>query len=165
MKIRPEARSDEEAISALITAAFVEAEHSGGNEAEIVTALRDSGSLSLSLVAVEDDRVVGHVAFSPVVIDGHDEGWFGLAPVAVLPQHQRKGIGHALIEAGLQRLRQDGAAGCVVLGDPDYYRRFGFEVDAALRLEGVPPEYFQLLPFRQRSCQGTVGFHPAFGVG
>jgi putative acetyltransferase len=105
MQIRPEARCDEEAISAVITAAFLQAVHSGGNEAEIVVALRSAASLAVSLVATESDSVVGHVAFSPVLIQGQDEGWFGLAPVAVLPLHHRRGVGCALIEAGLARLR------------------------------------------------------------
>ena len=147
MQIRPEAPSDEEAISAVINAAFLEAEHRGGNEAQVVLDLRGAGGLAISLVAIENDRIVGHVAFSPVMIDGENKGWFGVAPVAVLPLHHRKGIGSALIEAGLARLRAEGAAGCVVLDEPTYYARFGFSADATLRLEGVPPEYFQRLSF------------------
>jgi putative acetyltransferase len=165
MEIRSERPSDVAAISAVITAAFLEVEHSGGNEAEIVAALRDAGSLAVSLVAVENDRILGHVALSPVAVDGRDEGWFGLAPVAVLPQHQRKGIGRALIEAGLATLREKGAPGCVVLGDPAYYGRFGFEADPAFYLEGVPPEYFQRLSLGAAARGGRVNFHPAFGVG
>jgi putative acetyltransferase len=165
VQIRPEAPSDEDAISTVITAAFRHAEHSGGNEAEIVAALRSTESLAVSLVATLDDSIVGHIAFSTVLIDGMDEGWFGLAPVAVLPEHHRKGIGSALVEAGLAHLRSVGASGCVVLGDPSYYARFGFVVDSALRLEGVPPEYFQAVRFRQRSWQGKVNFNAAFGVG
>jgi putative acetyltransferase len=165
VQVRPEAPSDEHAIWGVITAAFLQAEHRGGNEAEIVAAMRSAGSLAVSLVATVDDSVVGHIAFSTVLIDGMDDGWFGLAPVAVLPEYHRMGIGSALIEAGLAQLRSEGAWGCVVLGDPSYYGRFGFVADAALRLEGVPPEYFQAVRFREPPCRGKVDFHPAFGVG
>ena len=164
MQIRAEIAADEEAISSLITAAFRGAEHSGGNESEIVDKLRQAGSLTVSLVAIEDLRIVGHVAFSPVKIDGHSDGWFGLGPVAVAPGHQRHGIGTALIEAGLATLRTEGAAGCVVLGDPAYYARFGFAADAEFCLQGVPPQYFQRLSFRKRAHGGVVEYHPAFGI-
>lgn len=165
MNIRPETPADEAAISTVITAAFLEAEHSGGNEARIVATLRAAESLTVSLVATEHERVVGHVAFSPVTIDGQKEGWFGLGPVAVLPDRERNGIGSALIEAGLALLRADGSTGCVVLGEPAYYRRFGFASDPNLRLAGVLPEYFLRLLFKNQPCSGLVQYHPAFDVG
>jgi putative acetyltransferase len=157
--------ADEAAIASVITAAFLEAEHSGGNEADIVEALREASSLTLSLVATEDATIVGHVAFSPVTVDGRSEGWFGLGPVAVVPDRQRQGIGGALIEAGLRELRAQGSRGCVVLGDPAYYRRFGFRADPNLRLAGAPVGYFQRLPFKEQPCGGLVNYHPAFDVG
>ena len=102
MEIRPEIPSDEKAIAELITAAFLEAEHSGGNEARIVDALRKSGSLSVSFVATENGKIVGHVAFSPVTIDDRGDGWFGLGPVAVVPDRQGEGVGSAAdIDAGM----------------------------------------------------------------
>jgi len=165
MHIRSETSSDEEAISALITTAFLEAEHSGGDEAEIVEALRRAGKLAVSLVATQDQSILGHVGFSPVLINGKDLGWFGLAPVAVMPGHQRKGIGTALIKAGLTTLNEKGASGCVVLGEPAYYSRFGFIADPALQLAGIPPEYFLRVALRGQPCSGKVLFHPAFGVG
>jgi putative acetyltransferase len=165
MHIRSETSSDEEAISALITTAFLEAEHSGGDEAEIVEALRRAGKLAVSLVATQDQSILGHVGFSPVLINGKDLGWFGLAPVAVMPGHQRKGIGTALIKAGLTTLNEKGASGCVVLGEPAYYSRFGFIADPALQLPGIPPEYFLRVALREQPCSGKVLFHPAFGVG
>jgi putative acetyltransferase len=125
MEIRPEIPSDEKAIAELITAAFLEAEHSGGNEARIVDALRKSGSLSVSFVATENGKIVGHVAFSPVTIDDRGDGWFGLGPVAVVPDRQGEGVGSALIEAGLAELRAAGSKGCVVLGEPAYYSPSG----------------------------------------
>jgi len=93
METRPERRGEEEAIGALIRAAFAGAAHSGGNEAAIVAALRRAGCLALSLVAVEGEAIVGHCAFSPVTIDGRSGGWFGLGlgPVAVQPERQRRG--------------------------------------------------------------------------
>jgi putative acetyltransferase len=162
MQIRSECPGDGEAISRVITAAFLEAEHRGGNEAEIVDRLRDEESLAVSLVATEGDMIVGHVAFSTVTIDGRTEGWFGLGPVSVVPDRQRHGIGSALIEAGLARLREQGENGCVVLGDPAYYRRFGFATDAHLVLPGVPAEYFQRLSFKEQPCSGVVNYHSAF---
>lgn len=164
MAIRSEVPADAQAISTVITAAFLEAEHSDGNEAKIVEALREARSLTVSLVATEHDQIVGHVAFSPVTVDGRSYGWFGLGPIAVVPNRKGEGIGSALIEAGLNGLRARGACGCVVLGDPAYYRRFGFEVDPKLRLAGVPAEYFQRLIFDGQGCAGLVKYHAAFHV-
>jgi putative acetyltransferase len=163
--IRPEIPADAAAISSVITSAFLEAEHSGGNEAAIVDKLREAASLSVSLVATENDRIVGHVAFSPVTVDGRSEGWFGLGPVAVVPERQGHGIGSALIEAGVDQLRVRSSRGCVVLGEPAYYGRFGFVHEANLSLHGVPPEYFQSLMFQEQPCAGLVKYHPAFGIG
>jgi putative acetyltransferase len=165
VNIRPETPADEAAISSLITAAFLEAEHSGGNEARIVEVLREANSLTVSLVAIEDDRIIGHVAFSPVTVDGRDQGWFGLGPVAVIPDRQGEGVGSALIEAGLARLRARGSSGCVVLGEPAYYLRFGFAADPNLRLAGVPADYFQTLKLNDQRCAGLVNYHPAFDIG
>jgi putative acetyltransferase len=162
--IRPEIPADGAAISTLITSAFLTAEHSGGNEAVIVDKLREAASLSVSLVATENERIVGHVAFSPVTVDGRSEGWFGLGPVAVVSDRQRHGIGSALIEAGLTQLRVRGSRGCVVLGEPGYYRRFGFVQDPNLHLAGVPPEYFQALRFDEQPGGGLVKYHSAFDV-
>lgn len=167
MPIRPEQPGDTHAIRALTTAAFATAPHSSGTEAAIVDGLRAVGALTLSLVAVAGDAgptaILGHVAFSPVTIDGADCGWFGLGPVSVRPDRQRGGIGSGLIREGLRRLRAMGAGGCVVLGDPAYYGRFGFAADPALVLEGVPPEYFMRLGFGAEAPAGAVRYHAAFG--
>lgn len=162
MIIRPERPSDAAAIRSLVTAAFTGAPHSSGTEAAIVDALRDAGALTLSLVAAERDNIIGHAAFSPVAIDRSPDGWFGLGPVAVRPGRQHGGIGRALIAEGLRQLRERGAEGCVVLGDPAYYGRFGFRADPALRYPGVPAVYFQRLAFDGDSPAGTVAYHPAF---
>jgi putative acetyltransferase len=162
--VRPEQSGDESEIRELIEAAFGGAEQSSGTEARIVDALRSAGALEVSLLAIDRGVTVGHAAFSLVRIDGRDTGWFGLGPVAVLPHHQGSGIGAALIEAGLAELRASGAGGCVVLGDPGYYARFGFKPEPDLRYPGPPPEYFQALRFDGAAPSGAVAYHPAFGV-
>ena len=162
--IRAERAGDEHAIAALITETFATAPHSSGTEAKIVEDLRAAGALTVSLVAEQDGRIVGHIAFSPVTVAGEDRGWFGLGPVAVLPKHQAKGIGSALIEAGLAQLRDLGATGCVLLGDPAYYRRFGFGADPRLTFEGPPPEYFQALRLGDDAAEGEVAYQPAFAA-
>ncbi len=162
--IRAETPEDVDAIGVVTRAAFAGAAHSSGTEGAIVEALREAGALKLSLVAVQGGAVVGHIAFSPVTIEGRSIGWFGLGPVSVRPDRQRGGVGAALIEAGLDRLRRGGAAGCVVLGDPGYYRRFGFAADARLRYPQAPAAYFQRLAFAGPPPTGTVAYHQAFGA-
>jgi len=160
--LRPERNGDAATTRAVVTAAFLKTEHSSGTEGAIVDALRASGMLAVSLVAEDDGAIVGHVAFSPVTIDGHDRGWFGLGPVAVDPRFQRQGIGARLIEAGLAQLREAGAQGCVVLGDPGYYARFGFASAPTLTYPGVPAEYFQRLAFAGAAPTGTVAYSACF---
>lgn len=125
-------------------------------------ALRAGGALTVSLVAEHGGEIIGHAAFSPVEIDGKTVDWYGLGPVAVRPDQQRQGIGIRLIEAGFEQLKALSSAGCVVLGDPGYYSRFGFKADLALRFPDVPPEYFQRLDFGHDERQGVVVYHPAF---
>ncbi|MBU8546119.1 MULTISPECIES: GNAT family N-acetyltransferase [Roseomonadaceae] len=163
MLIRSEVTADAQAIRILVTAAFQDAAHSSGTEADIVDALRAGEALTISLVAVEGGVVVGYVAFSSVTIAGKDFGWFGLGPVAVERSKRRRGIGQRLVEEGLSQLRSRGASGCVVLGDPSYYGRFGFEPDPAITLVGVPAEYFQRLRLQGEQPVGEVVYHPAFG--
>lgn len=168
MKLRQETPADAGAIRAVTEAAFAGAAHSSGSEGAIVDALRDEGTLALSLVADDGGRIVGHVAFSPVVIGrpaGGGAGWLGLGPVSVSPERQGQGIGGALIAEGLARLVARGARGCVVLGEPAYYRRFGFAPDAALRFEGAPPEYFLCRSFAGEVPAGAVAYRPAFSAG
>lgn len=164
MIIRDEKPADAEAIRALISAAFRDAEHSSGTEAAIVDVLRTAQVMTVALVAQDGDDVIGHIAFSPVTIDGEAMDWYGLGPVAVLPERQGLGIGQALIRTGLERLRALGAQGCVVLGDPAYYRRFGFHADRRLRLADVPPDYFQCLALAGEIPEGSVSYHPGFYV-
>lgn len=162
MDIRPETEGDTDSIRRLTTAAFAGAAHSSGTEAAIIDRLRDTGSLVLSLVGGFEGRIVAHVAFSPVRIGGQDLGWVGLGPVSVWPEQQGRGLGRAVIAEGLRRVAEQGAAGCVVLGDPAYYRRFGFEADAGPRFAGAPPEYFLRLRFAGAMPAGDVTYPPAF---
>ena len=162
--IRPEDTADHAAIHALTAKAFAGQPHSDGNEPRIVDELRDSGDLVLSLVAEDAERIVGHIAFSPVTIRDGSERWFALGPVSVMPDLQRTGIGNALILRGIARMRQDGANGIVLLGDPDYYGRFGFEHDPDLRYPGPEPRYFQRLVLSGEAPSGTVSFPAAFGT-
>lgn len=163
--LRPERPDDAAAIHEVTRRAFLGAPHAAGTEAHIVDALREAGALTLSLVAEEDDRIVGHVAISPVSVDERDDlGWFGLGPLSVAPERQRRGVGSALVRAALGQLRERGATGCVLLGDPAYYHRFGFVAAAPLLLPGVPPEYFQAVTFRGSRPAGVVRYHSAFEV-
>lgn len=163
--IRDEREDDAGAIRAVTLAAFEGMPYSQQTEAAIVEALRAADALSLSLVAVEDGEIVGHVAFSPVAIGGATApGWFGVGPLSVRPDRQRSGIGTALMRAGLARLADARAKGCVLVGDPRYYRRFGFEASSALRYTDLPAEYFQVLELAARAPAGTVAFHPAFAA-
>ena len=163
MIVRPERAGDEDAVSALITRAFAHAAHASGEEAAIVERLRCDGDLAAAFVAADGESLAGHVSFSPVLIDGEECGWFGLGPVAVAPERQREGIGTALIEHGLTHLRARGAQGCVVLGDPAYYRRFGFEPDRTLAYPAAPAEYFQRIVFNGEPLRGIVSYARAFG--
>ncbi len=163
MEIRLEQITDKEEIFALTTAAFKDMPFSDQREAAIVDALREHQALALSLVAIEGDTLIGHVAFSPVAIEGEYVDWYALGPVSVWPECQRKGIGQSLIRDGLERLKNLGAKGCVLVGDPNYYSRFGFEHDPRLTYSPVPAQYVQRLVFVPPVPQGEVQFHPAFG--
>ena len=146
----------------MIAAAFADQPGSGRTEQRIVEALRVDGALSLSLVADVDGRIAGHVAFSPVRVGDGTERWYGLGPVSVAPRDQRNGVGGALIRAGLSELAERGALGCVVLGEPAYYRRFGFRHSPGLRFGDVPAEYFQALAFGDGVAAGEVTYHASF---
>lgn len=162
--IRPERPADTIDIARLTEAAFRDAAHTSHTEAFIVDALRRADQLTLSLVAEEEGRLVGHVAISPVTISSGAENWFGLGPVSVLPERQGRGIGTLLVATVLGELRGQHAAGCVVLGDPAFYGRFGFAVQPGLRHPGVPPEYFQVLAFGAAVPDGAVAYHEAFNA-
>lgn len=161
--VRPEWPGEDDRIAGVVAAAFASAPHSNGAEAAIVAALRADDDLTLSLVATGSARLIGHIAFSPVSIADGANGWFGLGPVAVLPEVQRHGIGSKLIRAGLALMTERGAKGVVVLGDPAFYSRFGFKVEPGLTYPGVPAGYFQALLLAGNLPTGQVRYAPAFG--
>ena len=165
MIIRPETPSDHDSIRDILIAAFANHPYSHQTEHLIVEGLRADDALTISLVAEVDGELVGQIAFSSVKIGGKDCGWLGLGPVAVLPSQQRQGIGTALVNEGLKTIRSLGAMGCVLVGDPAFYRRFGFEHNPALRMEGVPAEVLLCLPMCGQMPEGNVTHHPAFSVG
>jgi putative acetyltransferase len=160
--IRSETDADVSAITEITIAAFKTLEISNHTEQFIIAALRATKALTVSLVAEMDGRVIGHIAFSPVTISDGTRDWYGLGPVSVLPAYQRQGIGKALIQEGLSRLKDMNAHGCCLVGHPDYYKKFGFTNMSGLGHEGVPPEVFFALSFDGHTPQGTVAFHEGF---
>ena len=163
--IRDETSSDVGAIHQVTDLAFRDMPYASGTEAEIVDRLRAAGALSVSLVATIDDEVVGHVAFSPAqAIDG-TQPWFTLGPISVLPDYQRQGIGSALIERGLAMLEEQGALGCILTGNPEYYARFGFEVSPQHSPDEDYAEFFMIKCLADVMPSGAIAFHEAFDEG
>jgi predicted N-acetyltransferase YhbS len=162
--LRPESPSDATAIEAVTVATFRDAPHAAHTEQYIVAALRRERALTMSLVAELAGEVVGHVAVSPIVLSDGSPGWFGLGPISVLPEHQGRGIGSRLMLEALQRPRARGAAGCVLVGDPRFYTRFGFRAEPSLTCPGVPAEVFLALAFGSALPRAEVRFHAAFGA-
>ncbi len=162
MIIRNETESDVKTISDVTKAAFANHPISNQTEHFIIHALRAAGALTISLVAEVDGRVVGHIAFSPVTVSDGSGDWYGLGPISVLPERQKQGIGKALMHEGLSQLKARGAQGCVLVGDPDYYERFGFRSLPELTHEGVPQENVLTLLFGENKAHGVVSFHQAF---
>lgn len=164
MHIRTETSADQMSIFAVIQAAFRSDE-----EAKLVDQLREEARHFVSLAAENDGDIVGHIAFSEMRMP---EGWsglaMGLAPLAVHPMQQRKGVGAMLVQAGLEHCRQIGAAAIFVLGATDYYGRFGFRPASSyqITLVGVgSDDHFQALeltPDALGSVRGEVRYHPAF---
>jgi putative acetyltransferase len=161
--IREEGAGDAAPIRTVLEAAFP-----SPLEADLVDRLRSSCRESLSLVAMEDEELVGHILFTPVVIEtaeGTIHG-YGLAPMAVLPEFQRKGIGSAMVREGLARLRSSDCPFVIVLGHPEYYPRFGFvpasKHGVRCQWEGVPHEAFLILVLRGPVEAGVARYRPEF---
>ncbi|MCG7994507.1 MAG: N-acetyltransferase [Candidatus Thiodiazotropha taylori] len=148
IEIRKEEAKDREAIHQLNSVAF-----DNGPEAVLVDKLRISCQDYLSFVAVEEGSVIGHILFTPASMEDSSAAGMGLAPMAVLPSHQGEGIGSRLVRYGLEYLRDAGCPFVIVLGHPDYYPRFGFELASKYQIhsqwEGVPDEAFMIAVFDQ----------------
>jgi putative acetyltransferase len=163
--IRDESREDAGAIRFVLEQAFGES-----NEADLVEMLRRRGAITLSLVAVQENEVVGHILFSPVTIEsaGSTLNAIGLGPMAVLPPYQRKGIGSQLVRIGLEQCAQAGHEIVVVVGHPEYYPRFGFAPakQRGIRCEfDVPDDVFMVLELREGAVGGRGGivkYQPEF---
>lgn len=144
----------------------------GPTEGTIVDAVRDRCPEALSLVAVEDGQVVGHVLFSPVAVEGLSGAQaMGLGPMAVLPGRQRRGVGSALVREGMKQLAEMGCALVVVLGHAEYYPRFGFSPAGGHGLQcqwpGVPDEAFMVRFLQEEydgAVSGTVRYREEFNV-
>lgn len=166
MTIRDEEPRDYDAVRAVNEAAF-----ETSAEADLVEALREQAEPRLSLVAEIDGAVVGHILFSPVTAEATGDALLlGLAPMAVTPDRQKQGVGSTLVNAGLGRCKDLGAAGVVVLGHVDYYPRFGFAPASRFGIRSeyeVPDEVFMALELVEcglGDVSGLVRYHPAFSV-
>ena len=166
MEIRDEREEDYEAVYAVNAAAFETAA-----EAKLVEMLREQARPFLSLVAENEGVIIGHIMFSPVMLSGHpDLKMMGLGPVAVVPAHQREGVGGLLIGAGLARCREMGITAVVLLGHPEYYPRFGFVPSVEFGIDSeydVPAEVFMALELQPNGLEGKTGrvtYHSAFNT-
>lgn len=160
--IRPERADDYAAIYNVTKRAFAPMPFSDGDEQELIGRFRDAGVLALSLVAEMDDSIIGQITLTPAFAADGSPGWFALGPIAVAPENKSMKIGSKLMEAGIAWLREQEAAGCVLVGNPAYYSRFGFELYPALAPNGEPAEYYQILPLRVQQPSEIVSFHPLF---
>lgn len=162
--IRPEIEPDRASIRSVHREAF-----EGTYEAKLVDSLRDGGFVEVSLVAEVDGEIVGHIAFSRVAIvmrSGSVQA-LSLAPMAVIPRHQRQGVGSKLVAAGLEACRQAGHRVVLVLGHPEFYRRFGFTPELARRLDsrfggGEAWMAMELVPGSLGGVEGRVQWSPPF---
>jgi putative acetyltransferase len=160
--IRDQTEADFAVVHALVIAAFKTMPHACGREQFIMDALWRTGAATVALVAEDAGAIIGQVAFSRVKVGGADVGWHGCGPLSVLPGRYRQGVGGALMRAGLERLRALSAKGCVLVGNPKYYSRFGFENTDAMRFPGAPPEVFMALRLAGETPAGDVAFDKAF---
>lgn len=161
-EIRKETAADCDVIRCVTELAFRDMPFSDGDEQSLIDELRIVGALTLSLVAVVQGEIIGHIAFSPAHASDESSPWFALGPVSVTPELQRQSIGSALIENGLSQIQDMDALGCILTGNPQYYKRFGFKPSP----ENVPPnepaEFFMLKLFSSAHPRGPIHFHEVF---
>ncbi|MCK0095699.1 N-acetyltransferase [Yoonia sp. F2084L] len=160
VKIRAALDEDAKAIHVLTRDAFAPMSFADENDQHLPARLQADGDLTLSLVAVTD-KIIGHVAFSPVTIANARGDWYALGPISVLAAHQRQGIGTLLAKTGLAQLRDIGAAGCVLTGNPDVYGPMGFSNDHALTYGGLNPRFISYLTLSGSIPKGEITFAPA----
>ena len=159
MKLRPERPDETQMLRALTEAAFAPMSFSDGTEGQALDQLREDGDLVFSQVVEEGEEVIGHVALSPAQVGGA-AGWYGLGPISVREDHQRRGVGSALMTAAIDWAKEQKSHGLVLLGNPAYYSRFGFISDEALTHLTVPSEYVQALSF-SAPARGEIVFASA----
>lgn len=162
--VRPETEGDEGSIGEVIAAAFADASHTDGDEAALVERLRAAGDLALSLVAEDEEGIIGHIAFSPLTVGGSSEGWMQLAPLSVVKQWRGEGVARSLIVRGIAELRERGAGGIGVLGEPALYEKFGFGEAPGMILPADQQPFYRALVLHGERPRGEVryaeGFYP-----
>jgi putative acetyltransferase len=162
LHIREESEADCDSIRSVTVRAFHGMPYAGGDEHDVIDRLRSANALTLSLIAVLDAEVIGHIAFSPVMTSDGSCPWFALGPVSVIPERQCKGVGRALIENGLAQLKGMNALGCILTGNPTYYRKFGFQLAPENAPSNEPAEFFMLKRLSSIVPRGQFSFHTAF---
>lgn len=164
VQIRSERFDDHQAIQDVTQRAFATMAYSDGDEQELIGRFRDAGVLALSLVAELDGRIVGQITLTPAQAADGRAGWYAIGPVAVEPDLKHQGIGSALIGSAIDWLNAQSAAGCVLVGNPAYYGRFGFRLFPELAPPGQPAQYYQILPLAVSEPDCIIAFHPLFSV-
>jgi putative acetyltransferase len=162
IEIRDEFPIDYEQITKITIAAFTGHPYSNCKEYILVQKLREKKSMTVSLVAIVNGEVAGHIAFSPVLIAGKSCDWYGVGPLSVNPELQKQGIGSALMKAGIEKIKALGGKGCVLVGDPDYYVRFGYRNSDVMTFSHAPKENFMIIEFGGGEIPGEVDFDAAF---
>ena len=161
LTIRLEKREDRNAIWQLTKDAFDGRPYAGGDEQDVIDRLRAAGALVVSLVAMEGDTLVGQASFSPAELSSGKGTWFALGPISVAPDHQGRGIGGKLIEAGIEAIGKLRASGCILTGDPSYYSRHGFAPAPEHCPANEPAEFFMLRLITNQAVRGNFTFHQA----
>ena len=169
IEIRQENQKDYEEVYMVVKTAFEMAEHSDGNEQDLVVDLRNSDSFipELSLVAVKEDKIVGYILFTKIKIENHEE--IALAPLAVLPEYQKQGIGSMLIEQGHKIAKKLGYHYSIVLGSENYYPKFGYIAATQYGIQApfdVADENFMAIKLNDADTgiQGVVQYAKEFGI-